>query len=295
MSIFYDYAIIGGDNRLLYLADLLSEKGLSVCYFGLNPNCLPLHNIPNFKSSKIVQAQSLQEAINNSTYLIGPIPFSKDNHTLNANHAFEIKIDDVIFFMKPEQILFAGGFSNAVKSKATEYNRCIVDMMEWEEVAILNAVATAEGTICEAIERSNRNLQGSNSLILGFGRCGQILAKKIRALDSILYIGVRKKEALSLALAYGYYGLLLSELEHSIMKFDFIFNTIPAMVLPERLLVKTKEDVTIIDIASNPGGLDYDFVCKQSTNACLCLGLPGKCSPKSSAQILLDPILLYCN
>ncbi len=51
--------------------------------------------------------------------------------------------------------------------------------MKMNDVAILNAVATAEGAIAEAIKRSIINIHQSNCLVLGYGRCAQILAKII--------------------------------------------------------------------------------------------------------------------
>lgn len=294
MSYMFDFAIIGGDNRQVFLADLLCQKDFSVCYYGLSLEALPLNFVKNFSNHTITNCPSLQYAIENSKYIIGPIPFSKDNTNVTTHSIYQINVTTLYSMIKPDQLLFAGAFSKSNISLADENTVSIIDMMKCEEVAIMNSVATAEGAICEAIQKSNINLQEANSLILGFGRCGQILAKKVKALDSNLYVSVRKKEVLSSALAYGYQGFLLDELEYYIEGFDFIFNTIPSIILTKELLCKTKEEVTIIDIASSPGGVDYNFAKAHSYNAHLCLALPGKLSPKSSAQILLDNILCYC-
>ncbi len=55
-------------------------------------------------------------------------------------------------------------------------------------------------------------------------------------------------------------------------------------------LEKVSQEVTIIDIASSPGGVDYSATKEVGINATLCLGLPGKYSPKTSGEILVNAI-----
>jgi dipicolinate synthase subunit A len=58
--------------------------------------------------------------------------------------------------------------------------------MKDEKIVILNAIATAEGTIMEAIRSSDQNLHGSNCIELGYGRCAKVLAQKLKALMPLL-------------------------------------------------------------------------------------------------------------
>lgn len=62
------------------------------------------------------------------------------------------------------------------------------------------------------------------------------------------------------------------------------------MYFNERKIRKVSQEVTIIDIASSPGGVDYSVVKEVGINATLCLGLPGKYSPKTSGEILVNAI-----
>ena len=65
---------------------------------------------------------------------------------------------------------------------------------------------------------------------------------------------------------------------------------IPAKILTRDYISLLHQDCTIIDIASAPGGTDFE-VCKEfHIHALLCLGLPGRYSPKSSALILMEEI-----
>ena len=72
--------------------------------------------------------------------------------------------------------------------------------------------------------------------------------------------------------------------------YDIIFNTVPALVLTEELLRNVRPETVIIDIASRPGGVDFNYCQKKGLHARLCLGLPGKYAPKSAAGILMEVI-----
>ncbi len=294
MSFSYDFAVIGGDNRQLFLADLLTKENVKVCYYGLSPCSLPSKYIPCFMNETITASSSLQEALENSKYIIGPTPFCKDKIYITSFSTLGILADEFLSFCSPEQTIYAGAIPKHIMELGKKNKLKIKDIMEWEHVAMLNGVATAEGAICEAIRNSVINLQGSKVLILGFGKCGQIIAKKLAALDANVSVSVRKYDVLSMALAYGYHGFLLDELKDYVSEFDFIFNTIPAMILGKNMLIKTKKDTAIIDIASSPGGVDYNYAGDHCYNAGLYLGLPGIMSPKSSAKIQLDAILNDC-
>ncbi len=81
------------------------------------------------------------------------------------------------------------------------------------------------------------------------------------------------------------------QLSKNVSDYDFIFNTIPSLVLTENILNNVHKDTTIIDIASKPGGTDFDACKSLGINARLCLGLPGKYSPKTSAKIIYNSIV----
>ena len=295
MSFSFDFAVIGGDNRQLFLADLLTQKQFKVCYYGLSPCNLPGNYLPCFRNETITATSSLKEAIEGAKYIIGPTPFCKDKTNITSSSTLGILVDDFLSFCSPEQTIYAGAIPKHIMETAKNSGLKMIDIMEWEHVSMLNGIATAEGAICEAIRNSMINLQGSKVLVLGFGKCGQILAKKLAALDANVYVSVRKYDVLSMALAYGYHGFLLDELKDYVSDFDFIFNTIPAMILGKNMLIQIKKETAIIDIASSPGGVDYNYAGDHCYNAGLFLGLPGIMSPKSSAKIQLDAILNDCN
>lgn len=161
-----------------------------------------------------------------------------------------------------------------------------VDYFKNPAIAIENAVATAEGAICQAIRTSEINLHQSQALVIGFGKCGEVLADKLNGLKCYVSVSTRNPVAKSRAKSYGY--RLLEDEDYS--KFDILFNTAPAMVLPPAVIDKLQSDAVIIDIASSPGGTDFNYCLQKGITAKHCPGIPGKYSPKTSAKILFDQI-----
>ena len=94
-----------------------------------------------------------------------------------------------------------------------------------------------------------------------------------------------------MASTMGFDTIPLSDLSQKIGEFTYIFNTIPAPVLTEDLIRLMNPGVTIIDIASAPGGVDFDFCKKQNIRAKLCPGLPGIYAPETSGEILFEAIV----
>ena len=90
---------------------------------------------------------------------------------------------------------------------------------------------------------------------------------------------------------HGYDTLLLEDLDPHIHTFDFIFNTIPSLVLDGALAKQLQENASVIDIASAPGGVDFQALKRRNIRARLCPGLPGRCSPLSSALILYEAVM----
>jgi len=277
-----DITVIGADLRQIYMINKLHEKGYTVYTYGINNDLI---------TNKIRKTSSLSEAISESNILICPIPFTKNNKDIAFLDLYEDKnVKHFMEHLNSNHILFAGLIPDYLSSFCSRNKIDQYDFMKMNDVAILNAIATAEGTIAEAIKRSSINLHDSNCLVLGFGRCAQILASKLKAFDVNVCIAARNKDACALAIAYGYSSILLDKLDSELKSFDFVFNTIPAIILTIDKLEKLSPHVTIIDIASAPGGIDYIASESLNLNASLCLGLPGIYSPKSSGEILANVI-----
>ena len=126
----------------------------------------------------------------------------------------------------------------------------------------------------------------SRALILGYGRIGKMLAHKLCGLQAQIYISARRLEDLAWIEAFGYSSVSYGELDAQLDKFDVIFNTVPSLLLDEGRLGKIRQDCVIIDLASNPGGIDFSAAKNLSRNVIWALSLPGKYAPMSAGKIL---------
>ena len=105
----------------------------------------------------------------------------------------------------------------------------------------------------------------------------------------------RKYSDLAMAQSSGCSTLPIAELGDDIGRYDIIFNTIPAMVLESGLLKKVKSDSLIIDLASKPGGVDFDAAKEAGVKVIWALSLPGKTAPITAGKIIKDTILNILN
>jgi dipicolinate synthase subunit A len=67
---------------------------------------------------------------------------------------------------------------------------------------------------------------------------------------------------------------------------DIVFNTVPSLILTNGVLKNTDRNTLIIDLASIPGGVDFEAAGALGIDAYRALSLPGKCSPKAAGEII---------
>lgn len=278
--------IFGGDKRQVYIAKSLINQGYNVYTY---------QTADSVQDEKCNELNSLNELFDQCNVLIGPIPLTKKIASATSTSANAITVSNLTNLLKKEHFLIGGVVPSELTQFCNDKKIPCYDLMKNEKIAILNAIATAEGTIMEAIQTSEINIHGSSCLVLGYGRCAKVLAEKLKGLDAKVTVAARSEEALAYAEAAGFNTTNLSDMKNYLSHFDFIFNTIPSLILDKSCLEHVKHDVVIIDIASLPGGIDFDYAAQKKLNAKLCLGLPGKVAPKISAEILVNEIIKLLN
>ena len=278
------FAIIGGDLRIIKLAEMLANEENEIYVYGLEKS----EDIKN--KANIIQCDSIRKAIQNVEIVIGPIPFSSNGVTLNTPFSEkEITVREMMHAINAK-VLIAGGISPEVYGMANDEYIEIIDIMKREELAVLNTIATAEGTIQIAIENTNKILHGSEVLILGFGRIGKVLARKLAGLSVKVTCAARKDEDLAWIQAYGHKATNINTIGENLRQYDIIINTVPHMILNQERLQYLKDDCLLIDLASNPGGIDKKAVKDRKLKFVWALSLPGKVAPTTSAEFIKDTI-----
>lgn len=229
--------------------------------------------------------------IRDSDIIIGPLPLCNDNEMLNAPfHTEKIPLESVFRNLKENQIFIAGKIDDKHILMAKEYGVILIDYFKREEMQVLNAIPTAEGAIKLAIENMPITLHSSNTLVLGFGRIGKVLAKMLYGIGANVYIAARSYKDIAWIKSLKYTPIHLKELDKHLHNMDVIFNTIPAMILNRDLLTCLRKEVLIIDLASMPGGVDFKAAGELGIKAIHELGIPGKTAPVTAGMIIKDTI-----
>lgn len=273
-------SIIGGDLRIVKLAEMLVEEGVEVFTYGLENSELLDEN----------KAKTLREATEKSDIVLGPIPFSSNGKTINTPFSNNKTLLSDFMDRLSGKTLIAGSIRQEIYEIASEKNVKVIDILKREELAVLNAVSTAEGTIKIAIEETPRNLHGSNILVLGFGRIGKILSNMLKGLGANVACEARRNSDLAWIKAYGYEPIPISNLKDNLNRFDIIINTIPYIILDKENLDNVKKDALIIDLASNPGGVDRNAIKERKIKFVWALSLPGKVAPITSAEFIKETL-----
>jgi len=276
------FSVLGGDLRSLKLADLIKKNAPEVYIFGHEKSCI---------QTDALIVKSLDFAVGNSDIVIGPVPCSPDDENLNAPfHEGKIPINEIFRMMGKNQIFMAGRISSKIMQLANVYNVTIFDLLEREELSVLNSIPTAEGAIQLSMEEMAITLHNCNALVTGFGRIGKILAKMLYGIGANVYAEARRYEDLAWIKSYGYIPVHLNNLKSILPQMDVIFNTIPYIIFNEGLLLLIKNECLIIDLASKPGGVDFEKAKILGKKVIWALSLPGKVAPVTAAGFIKDTV-----
>lgn len=277
-----NFLIIGGDDRLVELANIFSGKGYTVYTHGME-------KAANCQAENIT---SLDEAVAKCDVIIGPIPFSKEVNKVNSSFSeAPIEIENLFSKITPDKKVYFGAMNKNARELAEKYNIQYTDYHQDESYQILNTIPTAEGAIALMVSETEKTVFGSNVLILGYGRIGKLLSEYAGALGANVWVEARREDDLTWIKAKGMQAVPLWKLQDYVGSMDIIINTVPAMLLDARMLELVKKDVLILDLASMPGGVDFSLAKHIGIKTIHALGIPGKIAAKSAAEYIYDTII----
>lgn len=256
------------DMRQVYLAEILTKKGINV-------RCLDIRNNETVEE----QLEKLKDFLAETDMLILPIPVSKI--------AAQDRLNDILNKNLINGTLVLGGcFSEEQRQLLKRRDIHYLDFMKEEIVTEENAVATAEGVIAELVNKSPYNIDEAKVIVTGYGCCGKAIAKRLAALGARVTVLARRREARKAAKKDGFYAADFAFGPEEAMGAAMLVNTVPAQVVTRTIIRELPRDAYILDIASAPGGCDFDCAREYGIRADLVLGIPGKYAPKESAYIL---------
>ena len=142
-----------------------------------------------------------------------------------------------------------------------------------------------------AMEEMLTTLYGQNILLTGFGRITKVMVRALNGLGAKVFVSARKYSDIEWAKIYGCEAIHIDKLDEYLPKFDLIFNTVPAVLFEEKKLSKLKNNCLIIDLASKPGGVDFEAASALGVKVIWALSIPGKVAPVTSGKMIADTII----
>lgn len=192
---------------------------------------------------------------------------------------------------KADAIAFGGKISPKVQEMAKAARIELCDYFARPELAVRNAIPTAEGTIALLFAQQKCTVWGSKMLLLGFGKVAQALASRLVALGAQLTVAARSAEQRAMAQSMGCCAVEMAALAQEASQFTVVINTVPAMLITQEVLAAMPQDSLVIDLASRPGGVDFAAAKALGIRAIHALSLPAACAPQSAGAFVAQTVL----
>lgn len=128
-------AILGGDMRQAFLAQLLCEDGHTVAACALERSPL---------DAGVRRLGAPEDCVQQAQAVILPMPAERDAGALNAplsNTSYHIQT--ILDAVPPGKLVLAGAASDVLRERAARNRLKLIDYLAREELAIRNAVPTA--------------------------------------------------------------------------------------------------------------------------------------------------------
>lgn len=250
--------VAGGDLRQVFLGDFLSE------HFWVKKYALD----EKYLSPELLRGFDI---------LILPMIVTIDGENLNAPFSREvIPLSKLCYSLKDGGIVFGGSFTEHARDIFVSRGFEVYQYMTRDELVIKNCIPTAEGTLQIAMEELPVTIRELKTLVVGYGRVGKITADLFNSVGASVTATARKQRDLALCKALGIDAKKTSEALCSPEGYDLIINTVPAMVITKKVLEKVNKDCLIIDLASRPGGVDFEAAKELGIKVVWALSLPLK-------------------
>ena len=262
--------VVGGDMRICKMAETLIKDGITVEALGLPPH-IPAAQHPAEDTDAIVLG----------------VPVSRQPGVLHAPfYAGEITYDTRLALCRPSIPVFCGKPDAVLCEGFQKAGISYVDYMLCEELAVMNAIPTAEGAVSIALKQMPSSLHGANCLVVGYGRIGKYLSRLLAGCGASVTVSARRPGDIAWIEANGFHAVQTAEIDRHIADKVLVINTVPAPVLGKTALRHLGQNALIIDLASAPGGVDIAAAKLYDIKVIPALSLPGKVAPVTAGAAI---------
>lgn len=200
------------------------------------------------------------------------------------------ELEQLVQCVKAGGLVFAGMPSQSAIDIFSKKQVQVLDYAKQEELALLNAIPTAEGCLKILMEMRTKTIWGSKVVVTGFGRIAKLLVRDFMVLGAKVTVIARSAAQRAEAQSWGCSTASLKELKELAIKNDIFINTVPSLLFTAQVLECMKAEAVIIDLASNPGGVDFEQAEKLQIPVQWAKGLPARCAPETAGQILAQTV-----
>ncbi len=266
------FLILGGDSRSLYIGEYLEKQNFKVCYYAFNEtDCY----------------DSLNKAISEASVIILPLPATRDRVTLNATLFDQtVLLSEIGALVTPDKIVFGGQLSKSFCEELSSKGVFYCDYFLLDELAIYNAVPTAEGVVNILIEKLPITIHGMKCGVTGYGKVSKALCDLLKSMGAQVTVFARKEAAIAEASTKGMIAKSFNLLTDEKSDFDVLINTVPSTVIGKKELDMLNPDCVLIETASAPFGIDFQAAKERAMEVIKASSLPGKVAPKTAGRII---------
>ena len=247
------FSFLGGDSRTPWTRSYLEDAGCRIVDFSSNEITHFVLPLPAFTSDGAISG--------------GP-PFA----------AWEARLHPGITVL--------GGKLESRQNLLEHTGATVLDYFHDEFLTAANAAITAEGALLLAMEQLPVTLADTPVLVIGWGRIGQLLSRKLQALGAHVTASARRSRDLGMIQALGLQTATTGQWEN-LSAYRVIFNTVPSPVLTAQALAQTQPNCLLVELASAPGGIEAD----GSRSFLRASGLPGKTAPETAGRLVGKTVL----
>ena len=263
--------VCGGDIRSVYAAEFFAANGYEVDTFGL----------------KKEKQKDLSCAKDADIVVLG-LPCANGDMINMPLADCRVEIGELFEVLKKGTLVFAGAVNEKIRNASQRCSLVINDYSQNEVFMEENALYTAEGTLCEIIQRTEKSLCDTKILVTGSGRIADALAVLLLSSPAKVTICARSDTKRACFCRMGFETLWPAG---DMSEYDVIVNTVPCDIIGEDSLKSIRKDALILDLSQRPGYVNKDLCKKYCLNLVCLPGIPRLSAPRSAGEAIARAVL----
>lgn len=253
--------VIGGDKRMDYAAGFMPQK---------------------YEVERVTENASPNERFD---VILLPLPLTKNGKDISGAAPLPFEVIEN-YAVENKTLILAGGECTALTELCNKHGYSLENYFARESLTLKNAALTAESAAAMLAQSTDGALLDSSVLIIGYGRIASYLAARLNAFGCSVTIAARREEQRTTARLDGYNAVTIEHALNSAREFDYIANTVPAVLFIEEKFREIADHSVYMELASLPNAEKLAEEC--GARYIFAGGLPGKYSPKAAGKYIAE-------